>query len=723
MAQYTLIKIDQLPDGTANLGSKVMFGIGDKTHTTTVAQMLSLFVENNSITPRQVPVNLLVTSSNFSTILLNVNLTIAQNEIVFLTFNSLFNNRATLNTYLVPLGTGIYNPLGAEISFNGLILINEQPIEDLESDTNTVTYTVTGLNEINDAVVPFDFSDETKVYFVVFDGSLYRFVGDLGLYGDGELQISISDLELISTQANNDFVEKNSFAYLPLSSLEPLPEAPASLNFITTDGDGVTSFSGFQSGSIFIGQRMIIRNDKTSDFQLIRLIPTPPTPPLFFDFTFDRDYIIKAGDNIEFDFTASGFRQVGVDAISRKGTAEGFPIVGDLVLDTENLGLVSIKTNNIDESENIELSFTKDEGLYMFFADDFLQFKEGAFNGTDVSEFQLLNPDYYAQRSYVLGVPKSENFTAETNGRYRTTATLTITDTATENYFVQVQSGVCTIGGVNYVAGDWVWRVGANSYKINGSSGYITANTTAVNNGKYIANGTLTVSDIASPVAGSNYEVVVRGGVVTVGGVAYTNGTTVLRVHNGTDWVTYTYIPNRPAEITLSSNVNASSLVWNDSEVNVNVGITDRIITIDVPTRVVINKIGTGILTIAQGSGRTLILQNSVNQIVGNFAIARIMSNGTNDILNVNDAFDTNFVRLTNIVRQTISATSFTGNPRTATVTISPVFPDANYTVFLETSEFLSGHRITAKTASSFNIAFNQSTALAQPVEVVIYRG
>ena len=73
---------------------------------------------------------------------------------------------------------------------------------------------------------------------------------------------------------------------------------------------------------------------------------------------------------------------------------------------------------------------------------------------------------------------------------------------------------------------------------------YITANTTAVNNDRFIANGTLTVSDIVSPVAGSNYEVVVRGGSVTAGGVAYTNGTTVLRVYNGTDWQTFLYQDN-----------------------------------------------------------------------------------------------------------------------------------------------------------------------------------
>ena len=104
------------------------------------------------------------------------------------------------------------------------------------------------------------------------------------------------------------FIPKNSFAYLPLSSLGGAPVAPASLNFITTDGDGVTGFSGFQSGSVFIGQRMIIRNDKTTDF--------PLTPAGLFDFTFDQAYTIKAGDNIEFDFTASGFRQVGSSGVT-----------------------------------------------------------------------------------------------------------------------------------------------------------------------------------------------------------------------------------------------------------------------------------------------------------------------------------------------------------------------------------------------------------------------
>ena len=643
MAEYTLIKIDQLPDGTANLSSKVMFGIGDKIHTTTVAQLLSLFVENNSITPRQVPVNLLVTSSNFTTILLSVNLTIAQNEIVFLTFNALFNNRATLNTYLVPLGAGVYNPLGSEISFQNLILINEQPLEDLESDTNTVTYTVADLDEINDAVVPFDFSDETKVYFVIFGGSLYRFIGDLGLYGDGELQISISDLELISTQANNDFVEKQSFTYLPLSSLGGAPVAPTSLNFITTDGDGVTGFSGFQSGSVFIGQRMIIRNDKTTDFEL--------TPAGLFDFTFDRDYIIKAGDNIEFDFTANGFRQVGIDAISRKGTAVGFPIVGNLSI--IGAGLKSGSTSGAEsllyEEDGVFYWQNKNNELAtpvsVFFTDS-----KGLESDVDFSQNTLSELKAYTQRSYVLGVPKSESFTAQNNGRYLTTATLTITDTETENYFVQVQSGVCTIGGVAYVAGDWIWRVGSTSYKINGAGG--------------------------------------GGGVTVHNDLTNRDASNAHPISAITDLQTELDARLLKAELTRTptAGVINTETIFSDRVVILDVGSTDTTVTIlSALNNVLFKKQGSGIVTFVSDTGRTLrTLTNNLNVLTADGGMALLFADGTTDNLYVNDGEQPALLK-SGYRKGVILDTDFStvSGTQVANVGLSEAYPDATYEIWL----------------------------------------
>ena len=71
---------------------------------------------------------------------------------------------------------------------------------------------------------------------------------------------------------------------------------------------------------------------------------------------------------------------------------------------------------------------------------------------------------------------------------------------------------------------------------------YITANRTAVNNARYIANGTFTITDIASPVAGSNYEVTVVNGTVTIGGTAYTEGMIVTRTFHSGSWRSKAYV-------------------------------------------------------------------------------------------------------------------------------------------------------------------------------------
>jgi hypothetical protein len=96
---------------------------------------------------------------------------------------------------------------------------------------------------------------------------------------------------------------------------------------------------------------------------------------------------------------------------------------------------------------------------------------------------------------------------------------------------------------------------------------YITANTTAVNNGKYIANGTFTITDIDSPEAGFNYEVIVRGGSVTIDGVAFDAGSIIRRVYNGTTWLEYYFNP-LPLIFTGADNLTTSRL-WNNRVVKI----------------------------------------------------------------------------------------------------------------------------------------------------------
>jgi hypothetical protein len=429
MAEYTLIKIDQLPDGTANLSSKVMFGIDDKIYTTTIEQMLSLFTENNSITPRQQFVNLLVTSSNFATILNGVNLTIAQNEIVFLQINALFNNRLTLNTYLVPLGAGVYNPLGSFVPFASLILINEQPYEE-GSETNTITYTVTGLDEINEAVIPFDFSDETKVYFVTFGGILYRFIGVAGLYGDGELQMELTDLEQISTAGNGDFVQKIFASFDKWVTDEITLSLDGKTNFIATTA--LASFKGFNfpspNDNFYEGKPFILFNDSGSDIEIV------------------------------------------------------------------------------EDSADVDLPF--------------------------------LNGYTHENGKLILFVPVLGKL----------------------HMVGSIDSGGGTWGSITGTLSDQTDLQAALDARQKNAI-YITENTTAVNNDSYIANGTFTITDVASPATGSNFEVFVRGGSVTIDGTVYTTGVFLRRIYNGTTWINGVSIqldPNSPNLISLISLLTAT---------------------------------------------------------------------------------------------------------------------------------------------------------------------
>jgi hypothetical protein len=174
--------------------------------------------------------------------------------------------------------------------------------------------------------------------------------------------------------------------------------------------------------------------------------------------------------------------------------------------------------------------------------------------------------------------------------------------------------------------------------------------------------------------------------------------------------------------ITKSTNFNASDEDWNGSYVELNIGTNNITLTIDVSTNVAIRKIGTGTLTIVSGIDRTLINLNNVNQLSGNYSLCLIESIGTNDILNINDNPDLNFLRLSNARTATALISSFTGTPRKATVTISPDLPDTSYNVQPEFGSFESAWRVENKTVSSFDFLLNQSTAPTADVNFLILK-
>jgi hypothetical protein len=137
---------------------------------------------------------------------------------------------------------------------------------------------------------------------------------------------------------------------------------------------------------------------------------------------------------------------------------------------------------------------------------------------------------------------------------------------------------------------------------------------------------------------------------------------------------------------------------------------------------VAIRKIGTGTLTIVSGVGRNLISLNTVNQLTGNYSLCLIESIGTNDILNINDNPDLNFLRLSNVRTATALIASFTGTPRKATVTISPALPDTSYNVQPEFGSFESRWRVENKTVSSFDFLLDQSTAPTADINFLIFK-
>jgi hypothetical protein len=217
----------------------------------------------------------------------------------------------------------------------------------------------------------------------------------------------------------------------------------------------------------------------------------------------------------------------------------------------------------------------------------------------------LLTPDDFDASGKLLPgkVPtafeeKSASFTAQNGGHYRTTGTITVTDSpspvAGHYYVVLVQSGTATIGGTgfgpsrvpvyryyngttwvtlgpegevvgttaaqtltnktlqspNISSGPFVLTPGgvslwsANIYTPTIYDPHIrftqqTSSFTAQTYRHYATAGTVTVTDPASPSEGHYYLVLVQSGTATIGGVAFgPSRFPIYRYYNGSSWVT-----------------------------------------------------------------------------------------------------------------------------------------------------------------------------------------
>jgi hypothetical protein len=109
-------------------------------------------------------------------------------------------------------------------------------------------------------------------------------------------------------------------------------------------------------------------------------------------------------------------------------------------------------------------------------------------------------------------------------------------------YKVFAFRGTVTVGGIVYPQGTYLVR-SRNSVTgiwettiLDANYSIITANTTAVNDRRYTANGTLTVTD-PTPVTNKGYIVHVIGGTSTIGGVGYATGDLVYRYYDGSSWI------------------------------------------------------------------------------------------------------------------------------------------------------------------------------------------
>jgi hypothetical protein len=162
------------------------------------------------------------------------------------------------------------------------------------------------------------------------------------------------------------------------------------------------------------------------------------------------------------------------------------------------------------------------------------------------------------------------------------------------------------------------------------SSTLVSASLTASNNTQYIVVASATFTD-PSPVEGKGFNVYIRNGTATIGGVAYSSvGSVVWRVYHSGAWATYTETPN--ITITTSANIttdtlDVNSLSQNGRNVMINNGASG--INLEVKTSSTASfcasytKLGSATITFTQGAGATLVQMDGtavLNGAVGSTA-------------------------------------------------------------------------------------------------------
>lgn len=197
----TLKNIQELVEGNAQSTSPIIFGDNTTLKRTTIQEIIDNFV-NQGISS----LNVNNTSSQYTFFETNGQIAVPSaynvvistdvNELRFYTVNIVdtATGVASLRNYLFEPNTN--QNLLTRLNSPNSVLISSQLAEI--TTANTVTYNVADLDEINNSVNGFDFTNTDTSYFVQIGSSLYAFQGQNGTYGDGELQIDFDDLILVS---------------------------------------------------------------------------------------------------------------------------------------------------------------------------------------------------------------------------------------------------------------------------------------------------------------------------------------------------------------------------------------------------------------------------------------------------------------------------------------------------------------------------------------------
>jgi hypothetical protein len=162
------------------------------------------------------------------------------------------------------------------------------------------------------------------------------------------------------------------------------------------------------------------------------------------------------------------------------------------------------------------------------------------------------------------------------------------------------------------------------------ASTLVSTSLTASNNTQYIVVASATFTD-PSPLEGKGFNVYIRNGTATIGGVAYSSvGSVVWRVFHSGAWATYTETPNititTSANIT-TDNLDVNSLSQNGRNVMINNGASAINLTVETTSTANFcasyTKLGSAAITFTQGSGTTLVQMDGtavLNGAVGSTA-------------------------------------------------------------------------------------------------------